>query len=106
MPALRGNVHGIGVRGARADGALQGPLSPPRTTKLSGSRADSIGVLNLTTLLLARTIRQAREGAVRLALGASCERLAFASTVEGGSLALLGAVAGLGVAKGLLGGLP
>ncbi|HYE88144.1 MAG TPA: ABC transporter permease, partial [Vicinamibacterales bacterium] len=61
-----------------------------------------IAAVNLTNLLLARAIAQAREVAVRAALGAGVWRLARASLVEASVLAALGALAAGAVASAIL----
>lgn len=61
-----------------------------------------IAAVNLTNLLLARTIARAREVAVRSALGAGSWRLIRGALMEAAILAGAGAVAGLGVAQVIL----
>jgi putative ABC transport system permease protein len=61
-----------------------------------------IAGVNLVNLLLARAVSRAREVAVRGALGASEWRLARASMVEAGVLALAGAAAGVLVARAII----
>lgn len=57
-----------------------------------------VACANLSGLLLARSRARVRDGAVRLAVGASRWRLVRASAVESLTLALLGGAAGMGVA--------
>lgn len=59
-----------------------------------------VACANLSGLLLARARRKARDGAVRMAVGASRWRLIRSSLVESGVLAILGGGAGLVVAAG------
>lgn len=59
-----------------------------------------VACANLSGLMLARARRRARDGAVRMAVGASRWRLVRASLVESLLVASLGGAAGLGVAVG------
>jgi putative ABC transport system permease protein len=61
-----------------------------------------IACVNLTNLLLAKTIERRREVAIRVALGASRARIGRQFFIEGMLLAAFGAVAGLAIAELLL----
>src|SRR5690606_6236521 len=61
-----------------------------------------IACVNLTNLLLAKTIERRREVAIRVALGATRTRIGRQFFIENMLLAALGAVAGLAIAQLLL----
>ncbi|MEO8682567.1 MAG: ABC transporter permease [Vicinamibacterales bacterium] len=61
-----------------------------------------LAAVNLGTLVLGRSIARASEMAVRSALGASRGRLIKQIMIEQGVLAVLGAIAGIGVARMVL----
>lgn len=61
-----------------------------------------VGCSNLANLTLARSTRRRHEVAVRIALGASRMRIVREQLVESGIVAMIGWVAGLVVARGLM----
>lgn len=58
-----------------------------------------IACANVTNLLLARSTRQSRETGVRLALGASRQRVVAATMIESVALALMGGALALAIAR-------
>jgi predicted permease len=117
-------VSALGVYGPRIDETYRdgpGPSTGSATARsLYDSRIDSdlrhvslivlgavgfvllIACVNLTNLLVAKSIARSREVAIRVALGAGRARVARQFTIESLLLACAGAIGGLVVAVGLL----
>jgi putative ABC transport system permease protein len=80
----------------------------PALVALTGAVACVLAIVcvNLTNLLLARAIARQREIAIRAALGASRWEMVRPLVLEGLLLAGLGGIAGLGLARLLIGSMP
>jgi predicted permease len=114
LNAIQSGIAAEHFDGEDASLTLTGRVTPLRDDVTGQSREGlwlllaAVGVallvacLNIANLLLVRATTRIREAAVRSALGASRLALLRGLLIEGGALALTGALAGLAIAAGAL----